>query len=69
MYIESSNVDYNVEGERFRGCQYCVPELMECFLSRSWSIGCEAWLFTERMADIARVMRVTISAHAAPMAV
>jgi hypothetical protein len=62
-------VNYSVEGERFRGCQYCVPELMECFLSRSWSMGGEGWDFTERMADMARVARVRISADAAPMAV
>jgi len=60
---------YKVEGERFRGCQYWVPELMECFLSRSWSMGWGGWLFAERMADMARVMRVRISADAAPMAV
>ena len=58
-----------VEGDRFRGLYICEPELMECFLSRSWMIGGGSWFLTERMADIARVTSVRISADVAPMAV
>jgi hypothetical protein len=42
---------------------------MECFLSRTVRVGSGTWDLTERMADMARVTRVRISADAAPMAV
>lgn len=58
-----------MDGDRFRGLYICEPELMECFLSRTVRVGSEAWYLAERMADIARVMRVRASAVAAPIAV
>ena len=54
---------------RFKGLWNWEPELMELFFSRIRMVGGGSWCLTERMADMASVMRVSVSAKAAPMAV
>jgi hypothetical protein len=69
VHWKSPRATQSIDGERFRGLYICEPELMECFLSRTWIIGSGAWDLTERIEDMARVTRVRISADAAPTAV
>jgi hypothetical protein len=69
VHCKTWRATQSVEGERFRGLYSCEPELMECFLSRTWIIGSGGWDLAERIEDMARVTRVSISADAAPTAV
>jgi hypothetical protein len=54
---------------RFKGFWNFEPELIELFFSRICIVGGGSWFLTDRMAEMARVMRVRSSAEAAPMAV
>jgi 2-polyprenyl-3-methyl-5-hydroxy-6-metoxy-1,4-benzoquinol methylase len=54
---------------RFIGLRNLEPELIELFFSRMRMVGCGSGCLTERMAEMASVTSVMVSAKAAPMAV